>query len=1078
MITKSYQQKAVVSNPKEVSEQQSEVIPIKSKITTKEFENRVLHRMKAQEKKKTEKIEYLLKQKKEKIEKSISPVPKTNHNIKIPGGFYDRLKNDEAKRNFNENHEYERRIWLDPEIREQTFSPNINKKSNNLHRSINELFYWEEKRRTKLMIQQKEKTEIDYDFNPSIKSGLRTPTKYLDKSEQQRWENRHAENTISPERLKEIRANFCPKINKRSRNIVEKMDRSRDCYKEGTINQPGKVKTNIKSHYKKGKKSQGNKENSIEPKLKEQQEQMNPVELAPQNKHSQKHQSKNFYHDIESVQQSNQKSLTKDNSDEIPTITEVTPARKEDITGLTATPNDEEDLSFHCAKIKTPKCDHNRGSQTPKRIMKNVQKYTPIRNSTNQQDVCSQNEKIRELLKKDNNDSQIALAIEDKYNLPEAYSVNEAVYNAMVLNSLSPSRQTPSNSYLEVPLKTRGHSPIYDEARYVYKSSNKKKKSKKLKSMKKKSPREYNNQIECQGFDVNPNFNYERAMNIAEENYDKNNKDRYITNHGRCHGYGSYDFNTGFPENPHEKYIEVLQTGDNNYVIINPEDKQFVENLQNNYEAKPLKKHRKTRAERNKNQSNNAKDGFRDEVKETQYDNDLFYTRTYQANKQTSQEEPEPIEEEQYQIETQVTQTETQVTQNETNFIGEGNLGRNKFHNISTNRQALTKQMHEKLHLENSVQLKNMSFQQRQQSNWPDDSTIEENVILPHNFACMNMMIYDHQDIMINCDSKQFYVQENNNNKQFSNEQTNRTKTINSGINSNLIDNNSQHNRNDNKSYSKSSYKSGRSMLNKQRKENMNDNSPDNVHKHNHMRNLEKFCNKYLDASLVNCKEENLDKVDSMAGNDNKHKIPYVSSSRREKMLIVNEVDQIHQSFDETGGPREKNLIEHGSIHYTEESIKKEVNMEISLSNIKQKISQKSAKNQKCVTDRPTGSVSIRKKRNDLNCQDGSSVNLKQAKFMKDNDDKLHAYVYKSRSIDLIGGKSNQTRQTKVKPKRKLDNCGKWIQERKGKEIVVNKKRPNDIGININRINQEKINRQKEIITAAQDLLNNINEVI
>ena len=131
--------------------------------------------------------------------------------------------------------EYQR--YLMPEVRESTFSPRINEESNNLNRSYDDMLIWLEKSRIKTEMQREFREIADYDerdFKPCIKSGSKTKARYLEPKVQKElpaafFENREIFENIDPElnRVyeKEIRKEFMPKINSKSRQLVAQKKR-------------------------------------------------------------------------------------------------------------------------------------------------------------------------------------------------------------------------------------------------------------------------------------------------------------------------------------------------------------------------------------------------------------------------------------------------------------------------------------------------------------------------------------------------------------------------------------------------------------------------------------------------------------------------------------------------------------------------------------------------------------------------------------------------------------------------------------------------------------------------------------
>ena len=128
-------------------------------------------------------------------------------------------------------------------MRETTFSPQINKESYILNRSYDDMLVWQEKSRIKTEMRREFKNIADYDerdFKPSIKSGSKTQPRYMQPKVQSEipvgfFENREIFDKIDPDLSrayeKEIRKEFTPKINSKSRSIVAQK-KTRRCKKK------------------------------------------------------------------------------------------------------------------------------------------------------------------------------------------------------------------------------------------------------------------------------------------------------------------------------------------------------------------------------------------------------------------------------------------------------------------------------------------------------------------------------------------------------------------------------------------------------------------------------------------------------------------------------------------------------------------------------------------------------------------------------------------------------------------------------------------------------------------------------
>ena len=219
-------------------------MPIKSKLNFRE----TLARMKHYHNKKQQKLTDIKREenRKEMKELTTSPRINKNDNFEVNGSFYDRMKNDCNKRERNQDPSCERMKFIQPDLKECTFSPRINKSSHVLSRSIQDMYVWEKKKNFKVSIMQQEKTEEDYDFNPSIKSGIKIRPKYMDNDS---YSAKKSTKTIAEGEIKEeekkkvklIRRDMTPKLNEKSKKLVAR--RAKHSYlNEGTLACPLPIK--------------------------------------------------------------------------------------------------------------------------------------------------------------------------------------------------------------------------------------------------------------------------------------------------------------------------------------------------------------------------------------------------------------------------------------------------------------------------------------------------------------------------------------------------------------------------------------------------------------------------------------------------------------------------------------------------------------------------------------------------------------------------------------------------------------------------------------------------------------------
>ena len=106
---------------------------------------------------------------------------------------------------------------------------------------------WLEARDAKVYMLQRSKELVDYDFRPSIKSGSRTRARYMEPKYYPNvsvfgdnwWDKNDEEGRGTFE--KDIRKEFTPKINERSRKIVQ--GRPGSSHRRGTTTVPGVAKS-------------------------------------------------------------------------------------------------------------------------------------------------------------------------------------------------------------------------------------------------------------------------------------------------------------------------------------------------------------------------------------------------------------------------------------------------------------------------------------------------------------------------------------------------------------------------------------------------------------------------------------------------------------------------------------------------------------------------------------------------------------------------------------------------------------------------------------------------------------------
>lgn len=73
---------------------------------------------------------------KDKDIKEVTGMPITNKNVKVHGNFADRLKIDNIKRSQVDFLSSEKIAYLKPDLKELTFSPEINRGSSRINRSV------------------------------------------------------------------------------------------------------------------------------------------------------------------------------------------------------------------------------------------------------------------------------------------------------------------------------------------------------------------------------------------------------------------------------------------------------------------------------------------------------------------------------------------------------------------------------------------------------------------------------------------------------------------------------------------------------------------------------------------------------------------------------------------------------------------------------------------------------------------------------------------------------------------------------------------------------------------------------
>jgi hypothetical protein len=215
-------------------------VPLKGK--NPRFED-TLSRMQTFHKKKQERMTEIKRGLNRKFMREQTASPKINTNYRTDGNFYSRMHEDDFRRSLRGDDDFssERIRSLKPEVRECTFTPKINRKSTSLNRSVNDMFLWEHKRQMKVKILQHEKTDIDYDFKPTIKSGKKTQPRFLDSPKSvAKKEAEFVNEVLDQSALKKIRQKMIPTINEKSREIVQ--GRARNAYAQGTTSCPMPVK--------------------------------------------------------------------------------------------------------------------------------------------------------------------------------------------------------------------------------------------------------------------------------------------------------------------------------------------------------------------------------------------------------------------------------------------------------------------------------------------------------------------------------------------------------------------------------------------------------------------------------------------------------------------------------------------------------------------------------------------------------------------------------------------------------------------------------------------------------------------
>lgn len=381
-----------------------------------------------------------------------------------------------------------------------------------------------------------EKEIVDYNFNPSIKSGKHTRPRFLDphiRSVSAKTDQ------IDPElekmHIKMIRREMTPNINSRSRQ--QAMSRKKRSFADGTLMQPiptvsvsdlrERVQPNPQvQHGKRKSQAEYNQEHLEGPKEQPQDaKNLNGADdedpehttnigqkLAIENlqklprtiNNSEMQEVEALKNEIGQENGKGSKSdlldmppLLKHYNDDIPKEDDMVP-----VTGITS-------------------IRHEDAEKTPIKH-KQANRYTNYKSSGKQK---LKNSRVYKKLKKEEDEkSHVKFAIDDKYQVPgHGYSVEDNL-----LRSISPVKA--------VSIRTTS----------AKKSSNKKSSNKKFSGSKKF----------VKGFDVNPKFDYDRAcLNIGEE-LDENRqftKDTF----GRCHGYASYDYNSSYRGYPQGQYVSV-----------------------------------------------------------------------------------------------------------------------------------------------------------------------------------------------------------------------------------------------------------------------------------------------------------------------------------------------------------------------------------------------------------------------------------------------------------------------------------------------------------------------------------------
>lgn len=476
-------------------------MPIKARLNF----NDTLARMKYFHNKKEQKLTELKRSENRKIMKELTTSPRINENggIEVNGTFYDRMREDTQKRENRLDMSSERIKFLKPELKELTFSPRINKSSHDLSRSINDMYVWEKKRNFKVSIMQAEKEEEDFDFKPTIKSGVKTRHKYLDSDCHSARKSTKTlvdeeTNQESKEKLKQIRKDMTPKINDKSKKLVA--NRAKYSYlNEGTLACPLPIKN--KESYQIDSKKNENKSTSI---------------ILDKNTKRNSLVNEKTSCTTKSVKSVIDKSTN--NYNEMPNNDSLI---AENFLKITENVKTEFDLSFN-------------GSLTV---------------YSNEVEDPKPNEKKDLLVQSEQN-----IGIKEKSIIKKEAlkSSNKNVIHTKNMNFITPKKIAKSTQ--KIPWVIPSNATPKEDKENIGKNSNEKSCNK---SNQKSARKSQYAKFSKKGYDINADFDYNRAINVLKPVEKANTSKEKVFK--RCHGYATYDHSSGdFNESLRDTYFNEV----------------------------------------------------------------------------------------------------------------------------------------------------------------------------------------------------------------------------------------------------------------------------------------------------------------------------------------------------------------------------------------------------------------------------------------------------------------------------------------------------------------------------------------